>query len=147
MPRGPVVFPGFTAQGLSIVTMGTASPMRYRYTAGMGFNKDAILTAQMPQDSAGFANQAVLRHELLQIPGIEKVSFGTGAPIGGRWFIDLRTPDNVGKTPNMIIAYKMTDTGFFSLFHLQFIAGRPYANSDTSREFVVTENVARKLGY
>jgi ABC-type antimicrobial peptide transport system permease subunit len=123
------------------------SQMTYVNTADMGFSKEAILNAQLPQDSIGLANQSVLRNELIKIPGIEKVSFGTGAPIGGRWFMDLRTPDNVGKAPDMAIAYKMTDTGFFNLFHLQFIAGRPYVNSDTSREFVVTENVTRKLGY
>ena len=70
-----------------------------------------------------------------------------GAPIGDGWFTDLRTPDNVSKVPNMIIAYKMNDTGFFNLFHLQFIAGRPYYESDSTREFVVSENVIRKLGY
>ena len=53
-----------------------------------------------------------------------------GAPIGERWFTDLRTPDNVGKAPNMIVAYKMNDTGFFNLCHLQFTAGRPYHDSD-----------------
>ncbi len=145
--RGLVVFQFFTAQALIIVTMVMVSQMGYVNTADMGFNKEAILTAQLPQDSAGFAKRTVLRDELLKIPGIEKVSFGTGAPIGGRWFIDLRTPDNVGKAPNMIIAYKMSDTGFFNLFHLQFIAGRPYYESDSSREFVVTENVTRNLGY
>lgn len=147
MRRGLVIFQFFIAQALIIVTLVMVSQMGYVNAADMGFNKEAILTAQIPQDSVGLANQPVLRNELMKIPGIEKVSFGTGAPIGGRWFIELRTPDNVSKTPNMIIAYKMTDTGFFSLFHLQFIAGRPYANSDTSREFVVTENVTRKLGY
>ncbi len=145
--RGLVVFQFFTAQALIIVTMVMVTQMSYVNTADMGFNKEAILTAQLPQDSVGLANQAVLRDELLKIPGIEKVSFGTGAPIGGRWFIDLRTPDNVSKAPNMIIAYKMSDTGFFNLFHLQFIAGRPYYDSDTTREFVVSENVTRKLGY
>jgi len=145
--RGLVVFQFFTAQALIIVTMVMVSQMSYVNTADMGFKKDAILTAQLPQDSIGFAKRAVLHDELLKIPGIEKVSFGTGAPIGGRWFIDLRTPDHVGKAPNMIIAYKMSDTGFFNLFHLQFIAGRPYYDSDTTREFVVTENVTRNLGY
>jgi len=145
--RGLVVFQFFTAQALIIVTMVMVSQMSFVNTADMGFNKEAILTAQLPQDSVGFAKRAVLRDELLKIPGIEKVSFGTGAPIGGRWFIDLRTPDNVGKVPNMTIAYKMSDTGFFNLFHVQFIAGRPYYDSDTTREFVVTENVTRKLGY
>jgi ABC-type antimicrobial peptide transport system permease subunit len=127
--------------------MVMVSQMRYVNTADMGFNKEAILMAQLPQDSVGFARRPALRDELLKIPGIEKVSFGTGAPIGGRWFIDLRTPDNVGKAPNMTIAYKMSDTGFFNLYHLQFIAGRPYYSSDTSREYVVTENVTRNLGY
>lgn len=145
--RGLVVFQFFIAQALIIVTLVMISQMSYINTADMGFNKEAILNVQIPQDSVGLNNQSVLRNELLKIPGIEKVSFGTGAPIGGRWFIDLRTPDHAGKAPNMTIAYKLTDTGFFNLFHLQFIAGRPYANSDTSREFVVTESVTRKLGY
>ena len=145
--RSLVVFQFFTAQALIMVTMVMASQMSYVNTADMGFNKEAILTAQLPQDSASLASQAVLRDELMHIPGIEKVSFGTGAPVGGRWFIDLRTPGHVGKAPNMIIAYKISDTGFFNLFHLQFIAGRPYYDSDTSREFVVTENVTRNLGY
>jgi len=145
--RGLVIFQFFTAQALIIVTMVMVAQMSYVNTADMGFKKEAILTAELPQDSIGFAKRAVLRDELLKIPGIEKVSFGTGAPIGGRWFIDLRTLDHVGKAPNMIIAYKMSDTGFFNLFHLQFIAGRPYYDSDTTREFVVTENVTRNLGY
>jgi len=145
--RGLVVFQFFTAQALIIVTIVMASQMSYVNTADMGFNKDAILTAQVPQDSVSVASQAVLRTELMKIPGIEKVSFGMGAPIGGGWFTDLRTPDNVSKAPNMLTAFKMNDTGFFNLFHLQFIAGRPYHNSDTIREFVVSENVTRKLGY
>ncbi|HEY9000858.1 MAG TPA: ABC transporter permease [Mucilaginibacter sp.] len=145
--RGLVVFQFFTAQALIIVTLVMVSQMSYVNTADMGFNKEAILTAELPQDSIGYAKRAVLLDELLKIPGIEKVSFGTGAPIGGRWFIDLRTPDNVGKMPNMIVAYKLSDTGFFNLFHLQFVAGHPYHDSDTVREFVVSESVTRNLGY
>ena len=145
--RGLVVFQFFTAQALIIVTMVMVSQMSYINTADMGFSKDAILTVQIPQDSAGFATQKILHNELLKIPGIEKVSFGMGAPIGSGWFSDLRTPGNVGKAPDMITAFKANDTAFFNLFHLQFIAGRPYYNSDSTREFVVSENVVRKLGY
>ncbi|CAN5294309.1 ABC transporter permease [soil metagenome] len=145
--RGLVIFQFFIAQALIIVTMVMVSQMSYVNTADMGFNKEAILSAQLPQDSVGVASLPVLRNELVKIPGIKNVSFGMGPPTGRTWFTDLRTPDNVGKVPNMIIAYKLNDTGFFNLFHLQFIAGRPYNDSDTTREFVVNENVARKLGY
>lgn len=145
--RGLVIFQFFTAQALIIVTIVMVSQMSYVNTADMGFNREAILTAQLPRDSVGIASQTVLRDELMKIPGIEKVSFGMGAPISERWLRELRTPDNVGKVPNMITAYKLNDTGFFNLFHLQFIAGRPYYDSDSTREFVVSENVIRKLGY
>lgn len=145
--RSLVIFQFFTAQALIIVTMVIVSQMNYVNSADMGFNKEAILTAQLPQDSVGIANQTVLRNELMKIPGIEKVSFGMGAPIGSSRFTDLRTPDNVGKAPNMITALKMNDTSFFSLFHLQFIASRPYHDSDTIGEFVVNEYVTHKLGY
>lgn len=147
MRRGLVVFQFFTAQALIIVMMVMVSQMSYVNTADMGFNKEAILTAQIPPDSIGVATQEVLRNELMKIPGIERVSLGMGAPIGGSPFTDLRTPGNVGKEPNMIVAFKMNDTSFFKLFHLQFIAGRPYYDSDSIREFVVSENVIRKLGY
>ena len=145
--RGLVVFQFVTAQVLIIATLVVASQMSYFNTADMGFNRKAVLTAQFPGDSVGFASQAVLRNELMRVPGVEKISFGMGAPIGGGWFTDLRTPGYTRKEPEMVVAIKMNDTSFFNLFNLQFVAGRPYNNSDTAREFVVNENISRKLGY
>jgi putative ABC transport system permease protein len=106
-----------------------------------------VLTAGFPGDSVGFASQAVLRNELMKMPGVKKLSFGMGAPISGGWFTDLRTPENTSKVPNLIVDFKMNDTSYFNLFNLQFVAGRPYYSSDTVREFVVNENVSRRLGY
>jgi putative ABC transport system permease protein len=135
------------AQILIIGTLVVASQMNYFIHADMGFSKDAIITAQFPHDSAGLASQDFLRNELLKTPGIEKVSLSMAVPVVGGFETDLRTPDNKGKEPNMAVAMRVADTSYFSLYHIQFVAGRCYHQSDTPAEFVVSQRVARQLGY
>jgi predicted permease len=135
------------AQVLIIATLVVASQMNYFTHADMGFSKDAIITAQFSRDSAGVASQDFLRNELSKTPGVENVSFSMAAPAVGGWGTDLRTPDNTGREPNMGVAMKVADTSYFSLYHINFVAGRCYYQSDTPAEFVVNQSVARKLGY
>jgi ABC-type antimicrobial peptide transport system permease subunit len=132
---------------LIIATLVVTSQVNYFTHADMGFSKDAIVTAQFPRDSTGLASQDFLRNELLKTPGIENVSFSMAAPVVGGWETDLRTPDNKGKEPNMAVAMKVADTSYFSLYHIQFLAGRSYYQSDTPAEFVVSQRVARGLGF
>jgi hypothetical protein len=63
-------------------------------------------------------------------------------PVLGGWETDLRTPDNKGKEPNLVVAMKVPDTSYFSIYHIQFVAGRCYHQSDTPAEFVVSQRVA-----
>ena len=135
------------AQVLIIATLVVASQMNYFTHADMGFSKDAIITAQFPRDSAAVAGQDFLRNELLKTPGIEKVSFSMASPVTGGWGTDLYTPDNTSTEPNMGVGMVVADTGYFSLYHINFVAGRCYHERDTVSEFVVNETVARRLGY
>jgi putative ABC transport system permease protein len=135
------------AQALIIGTLVLASQMNYFTHADMGFSKDAIITAQFPRDSAGLASQNFLRNELLKTPGIEQVSLSMAVPVVGGFETDLRTPENKSKEPNMAVHMKVTDTSYFSLYHIPFVAGRCYHQSDTPAEFVISQRVARQLGY
>jgi ABC-type antimicrobial peptide transport system permease subunit len=145
--RGLVVLQFGIAQALIIATLVVASQMNYFNHADMGFSKDAIITADFPRGKIGFTSQDVLRNELLATPGIEKVSFSSQAPAMGGNYTDLRTPDNTGKEPNMEVAIKVTDTSYFGVYHIPFVAGRCYFERDTTAELVVNQSVARKLGY
>lgn len=145
--RALVVLQFAIAQVLIIGTLVVASQMNYFTHADMGFSKDAIITAQFPRDSAGLASQDFLRNELLKTPGIENVSLSMAVPVVGGFETDLRTPDNKSKEPNMAVAMKVTDTSYFSLYQIQFLAGRSYHQSDTPAEFVVSQRVAQQLGY
>jgi hypothetical protein len=62
------------------------------------------------------------------------------------WSSDFKF-DHSTKTTDWEASLKWADTAYFKLFNLQFVAGRPYFNSDTVREFVVNETLVKKLGF
>jgi len=49
------------------------------------------------------------------------------------------------KNIDLIVNMKPADTSYFSVYHLQLLAGRVYFPSDTMREFVVNETLLKKL--
>jgi len=147
MRRGLVVLQFVIAQVLIIATLVVASQMDYFHNADMGFSKDAIITAEFPRDSSARAGQDVLRNELLKTPGVQNVSFALTAPAMGGSYTDLRTPGNTSKEPDMEVAIKVADTGYFSVYNIKFLAGRCYFPRDTTAEFVINQSAARKLGY
>jgi len=145
--RGLVVFQFVIAQALIIGTLIVASQMDYFRTADMGFNKEAIINAGIPDDSLSRTKVDLLRNELYKVPGIEHISFSMNAPAdNGGWYTDLRTTNNKSNNPDMIVAMKGADTGYFRLYNLQLVSGRIYFPSDTIREFVVNETVVKNLG-
>jgi len=145
--RGLVVFQFVIAQALIIGTLVVASQMDYFRTANMGFDKEAIVTAGLPDDSLSRTKYDLIRNELSKLPGIQNISFSTFAPTGGGgWSTDLKTMSNHSNSANMIVNMKPADTNYFRVYNLQMAAGRVYFSSDTMREFVVNEAVVKGLG-
>jgi putative ABC transport system permease protein len=144
--RGLVVFQFMIAQTLVIATMVVATQMDYFRKADMGFRKDAVINAEFVNDSLGYTKMDALKTDLLKIPGIEKVSFSGGAPVGGGNYSDLFSAENHTRDANMIVNIMPVDPEYFSLYELPLIAGRVYYPSDTIREYVVNQTVVRRLG-
>ena len=142
-----VVFQFAIAQVLIVATLVVTWQMNYFTHADMGFSKDAIVTAQFPRDSAGVAGQDFLRNELLKTPGVEQVSFSMATPATGGWGTDLYKPENKSREPDMAVGMVVADTSYFKLYQIQVVAGSYYSQRDTVAEFVVNEEVARRLGY
>jgi ABC-type antimicrobial peptide transport system permease subunit len=143
-----VVFQFVIAQALIIGTLIIASQMNYFRNADMGFNKNAIINAGFPNDSANLPKTNMLRADISKINGVQSVSFSAFAPSAdGGWYDDLRKETNhSGNTPDMVISMKPADTGYFRLYNLPLVAGRVYYSSDTIREFMVNETVVKNLG-
>ncbi len=144
--RGLVVLQFSIAQILIIGTLVILSQMNFFQTQSMGFDKNAIVNVPVPDDSVSRSNIETLSQELVHQPGIQNVSFSKSPPANdGNWrseFTFNRSPKETSFEPIL----KWADADYFKTYGLQFVAGRPYVQSDTVNEFVVNETVIKKLG-
>lgn len=144
--RGLVVLQFSISQVLIIGTLIVVSQMDYFRNASLGFTKDAILTVQVPRDSISKSKVDYVRSLLLQDPGIQQVSFSFASPSDdGNWNSGFKF-NNSTKNSDFSANLKWADTAYFKIYDFEFIAGRPYHQADTVREFVVNETLVKKLG-
>jgi len=144
--RGLVVLQFVIAQALIMGTLVIVSQMNYFKNAPMGFNKDAVINVNMPNDSISITKQQTLKTQLLQNPGVQNVSFSTFTiSDNGHWNSDF-VYDNRPKQTDFSAEFKWADADVFKTFNLQLVAGRQYRQTDTVREFVVNETLVKRLG-
>jgi len=145
--KGLVVFQFVIAQALIIGTLVVSSQMSYFRNTDMGFRKEAVIYAGFPQDSSNNSRLSYLKNELEKIPGVKMVSFSMYSPADkGGFNVNMKIDGSRSSYPYGGVSFKGADAGYFSLYRLPFVAGRPYFASDTMREYVVNETVVKKMG-
>jgi putative ABC transport system permease protein len=144
--RALVVLQFTIAQALIIGTLIVVSQMDFFKNASMGFDKDAVVAVPVPNDSTSQSKFHALKDQLLQQAGIKMVSFSTFTPADdSHWGSDFKF-DNSTKKSDFNADLKWADVDYFKVYNLQFIAGKPYDQSDTARGLVVNEMLVKKLG-
>jgi predicted permease len=143
--RGLVIMQFAISQILIIGTIVAVSQMSFIQNADLGFNKDALLILNSNADSIIVARQPAFKEKVLQIPGIQSVSFSSDVPASdnnwsGNFAFDHRPDEQFN------IFRKAGDEDYFKTYGLQFAAGRPFSKSDTANEIVVNETLVKKLG-
>lgn len=134
------------AQVLIIGMLVVVSQMDFFRNASLGFEKASVINVGVTTDSLNKTKFDYVRNQLLANPGIASVSFSYASPSSGNnWNSDFRF-DHAEKPTNFSANLKWADVDYFKTFNIQFVAGRPYAQSDTIREFVVNETLLRKIG-
>ncbi|WP_130856622.1 ABC transporter permease [Olivibacter jilunii] len=110
----------------------------------MGFTRDAIVILPLPTGDK--STVSTLRSEFSRLAGVERVSFCTQAPASesGNSFeivYDTRT-----EKENYDVVFKGGDEQYLSTFGLELLTGRNLHPSDTVREYLINETLAKKLG-
>jgi putative ABC transport system permease protein len=144
--RGLVVTQFAISQILIIGTIVAVSQMNYVHDADLGFNKEALYIINSNTDSVIQSRQEAFKHNLLQVPGVQAVSFSSDVPSSdNNWsgnFGFNHKPDE-----KFNIFRKAADEDYFKTYGLQIIAGRAFTKSDTVKEIVLNETVVGKLGF
>ncbi len=144
--RGLVVLQFLIAHALTIGTIIVVSQMDYFRTAPLGFEKAAVITVPLPNDSISRSKIDYLRDVLLKNPGVKDVSFSYASPAAeGNWNSVFQF-DHSPKVTDFSANLKWADPEYFNLYKLQFVAGGPYGQGDTVRGLVVNENLVHRLG-
>jgi putative ABC transport system permease protein len=126
--------------GMIVIT----SQMNYSKKSDLGFDKDAVVMIPMATGTTTSIAHTV-KTQLSQVPGVENISLCFSAPSSeNNWsttpLFDNRTEDEAFR-----ISIKAADDNYLSTFGIELVAGRNLLPSDTVREFLVNETLAKKL--
>lgn len=134
------------AQVLVICTLLGIKQIRYVYQKDLGFDKQAIVTVDMPEREKTALRER-FRQQLRQHPEIKDVAFGLTTPSSSRnWWWETVRHRNL---PNgeYTFRFQHVDTNYFHFFRIPLVAGRSWSHADTNRVAVINEKAARDLGF
>lgn len=145
--RGLVVFQFIIAQALIIGTLIIVKQMNYFMNQPLGFDKDAIVNVPFRPDSTGTKMTDYLRQQLLNINGVQAVSFSSTTPVedDNNMFTTFKF-DNATKDADFEAITKFADDQYVSTYKLQLVAGRNLEPSGYTKEFLVNESFVKSLG-
>ncbi|MEP6626875.1 MAG: ABC transporter permease [Ginsengibacter sp.] len=143
--RSLVVTQFAISQILIIGTIVAITQMSFVRNADLGFNHDAVFLINSNADSTMHARQESFKQQLLQIAGVQGVSFSNDVPSSSNgWYSNFAFDHRPGEP--FQVSLKYTDADYFKTFGLQFLAGGAFEKSDSMRDVVINETMVKKLG-
>jgi len=144
--KGLIVFQFTISLIFIIATLVISNQVNYVLNTDMGFAKDAIINIPGNQNYPRNKMQ-LLAQQIKQLPGVKMVSVDLGTPAEeSHWSTILKrnwSDDEAGIGAQFLAG----DENYLSLYQLQLIAGRNLSPSDTMKEYLVNETLARQLGF
>jgi len=133
------------AQFFIIGTLMVSKQINYTLNADMGFNKDAIITFDVPHDTVATHGKQLLRH-IQSIPEVETASTGFLPPASiGVAFTNISSIERKDITANVQIRWG--DPNYLKVYGVKLLAGRNVEASDSMKEFIINETYSKILGF
>jgi len=145
--RKSLVVTQFAISQIMIVgTLVVAYQMDFFQNRNLGFNKDAVISFNIPDQN----KTEVLREQLMKTPGVRQTSFSSGAPVFNNNFAPFVSPEH-GVTKDDVTELKFIDESYIDMFQMQLLAGDKIrrnnkSESDTVYDVLVNETLVHKLG-
>jgi len=141
--KGLVVAQFAISQILIVGTLIVAHQMDYFENEDLGFNKESVVSFYTPDSK----KQDVFKQELLNLPGVERVTLSNGAPSYNTNFGPFSDPGR-GFTKDDVTEVKQVDENYIDMFGLKMLAGQKITKpgpNDTSRNVIVNQTLIEKI--
>ncbi|OOG76360.1 ABC transporter permease [Algoriphagus sp. A40] len=133
------------AQILMIATLISLNQMNHIRNADLGFSKEEVYLIELEQENPAQPRLASFKQELLRIPGVKSVSLASDPPGSDNNSSTNFSFDNKADDVPYPVFLKLADEDYFGNFDMEFLAGQGYSQSDTARQAVINETLARNL--
>lgn len=129
---------------LIIGTLVMNRQLNYFLSKDLGFNKEAILLATLPDSNKD--KLELLKTKLLSYPGIEMVSFATRSPLAD-WKVNNVINYPTIEKDEYYGNLKSADEDYLKLYKLKFIAGQNFSRVKNNFEVVVNRKLTELIGF
>jgi hypothetical protein len=126
-----IFFQFFGSQMLVLLTLIILNQINYLSNKPAGFESDAILLLNLPEDNQRKA--FLLRDELKNVPGVAHVSLSSAFPFGPPENINLAVNDSL---PDAQVAGFYIDEQYIGTFGLKIIAGSSFYSTTPVGEVI-----------
>ncbi|MEM9936358.1 MAG: FtsX-like permease family protein, partial [Bacteroidota bacterium] len=153
--KGLVVAQFSLSAGLLLAMIIMSRQMKYFHEANLGFDRENILSFQMPD----LKNKDLLEVELAKISGIQQSIFSLGSPAGDNTWTTVMHPTSLNDPERKNVRTIWADQFYQEIFGLEVLAGRFINMSDTSfisssipdeehtPKVVVNETLVKEMGF
>jgi len=143
--KGLIVFQFTVALIFIIGTIVIGNQNRFIRNKDLGLNTDAIINL-IPPYKDSISNTKVLADRIRQVPGVSRTAREIFPPVGAPSFLMMLTYKGKNET-KMRVLTRGGDENLIPLYQMRLLAGRNLEQSDSMRELVINESLAKALGF
>lgn len=129
---------------LIISTLVIIRQMQYVREKPLGFDTKAIVMIKAPADSLNKTKRTGFTQRVMQIPGIQALSYCVREPLSSQMNTTNFSMDGVDNK-DFEVRLTPADENYINLFGLKLLAGKIFHKSDTANGYVVNETFLKKV--
>ncbi len=143
--KGLIVFQ-FTISLIFIIgTLIIGNQIHYVLNTDMGFAKDAVINIPGNQNYPKEKMQ-ILAQQIKHVAGVEMVSVDLGTPAEESHWSTILKSKEMGDA-EVGAEFQAGDENYIRLYQLKLLTGRNLFPSDTMKEYLINETLAKQLGF
>ncbi|HTE07863.1 MAG TPA: FtsX-like permease family protein, partial [Flavitalea sp.] len=145
-----IVFQFFIAQVFIVAAFIVGQQLHFMLTKDLGFDKEAVLTIDVPYhialDSLYGNRKYILLQNLRQNPAILNASLGDKPMDNSMSATVVYSKTPLGITKGQL-NLKYADSGYVGVYKFRLLSGRNITASDTLKEYLINEAAVKEFGF